>query len=56
MEFQRLRKSGVRIGTMDLRIASIVIANNATLLSANLRDFLRIPSLRVENWLDEPNT
>ena len=49
--FAQLRRQKVRIGTMDLRIASIVIANNATLLSRNLKDFSRVPGLRVENWL-----
>ena len=37
---------------MDLRIASIAIANDATLLSRNLKDFSRVPGLRVENWLE----
>ena len=36
---------------MDLRIASIVPANSATLLSRNLRDFERVPDLQVEDWL-----
>ena len=36
---------------MDLRIACIVLAHNATLLTANLRDFRKIPDLRVEDWL-----
>ena len=49
--FERLRKSKVRIGTMDLKIASITLANDATLLSRNLRDFQRVPGLRVEDWL-----
>ncbi|MBI4607252.1 MAG: type II toxin-antitoxin system VapC family toxin [Planctomycetes bacterium] len=41
----------VRVGTMDLKIASIVLANQATLLSRNLQDFRRVPGLRVEDWL-----
>jgi tRNA(fMet)-specific endonuclease VapC len=41
-----------RIGTMDLRIAAIMLANDATLLSRNLRDFRRLPGLKVENWLN----
>ena len=49
--FKRLERDKVRVGTMDLRIASIVMANNATLLSRNLRDFQRVPGLRVEDWL-----
>lgn len=39
------------IGTMDLRIAAIAIANEATLLSRNLKDFARVPDLKVEDWL-----
>lgn len=51
-EFVRLRKEKVRIGTQDLKIASIALVHNALLLSANLRDFRRVPGLRVENWLE----
>lgn len=50
-QFKRLRQQRIRIGTMDLKIAAIALANNATLLSANLQDFRRVPDLRVENWL-----
>lgn len=49
--FEKLRKQRLKIGTMDLRIASIVIANGATLLSRNLKDFTRVPELKVEDWL-----
>jgi tRNA(fMet)-specific endonuclease VapC len=49
--FEALRKQPVRIGTMDLKIASIALAADALLLSANLRDFERVPGLRVGNWL-----
>ncbi len=48
---QDLRGQRVRIGTMDLKIASIVLAHDATLLSRNLRDFRQVPGLRVEDWL-----
>ena len=51
-EFSRLRGSSVRIGTMDLKIASIALVHGALLLSANLDDFRKVPGLRVENWLD----
>jgi tRNA(fMet)-specific endonuclease VapC len=50
-EFKRLRQQRIRIGTMDLKIASTALANGALLLSANLRDFEQVPNLRVENWL-----
>ena len=48
--FERLRRTGVRLGTMDLKIAATVIANDATLLSRNLADFRKVPDLRVEDW------
>jgi predicted nucleic acid-binding protein len=35
-----------------LKIAPIALANDATLLSANLRDYERVPGLKVENWLE----
>jgi tRNA(fMet)-specific endonuclease VapC len=50
-EFVRLRKERVRIGTQDLKIASIALVNDALLLSSNLRDFGQVPGLRVEDWL-----
>jgi tRNA(fMet)-specific endonuclease VapC len=46
-----LRQQHVRIGSMDLKIAAIALEQDAVLLSANLRDFERVPRLRVENWL-----
>ena len=50
-EFQSLRAQKVRIGSMDLKIAAIVLVHDATLLSDNLRDFEQVPGLRVEDWL-----
>ncbi len=48
--FQRLWLARLRIGTMDLKIAAIALANEAILLSRNLRDFQKVPGLRVEDW------
>jgi tRNA(fMet)-specific endonuclease VapC len=50
VEYERLRISRVRVGTLDLRIAAIVLANGATLLSRNLVDFRQVPSLDVQDW------
>jgi tRNA(fMet)-specific endonuclease VapC len=50
LELQRLRRSRIRIGTMDLKIAAITIVQNATLLSRNLVDFRKVPGLGVEDW------
>jgi tRNA(fMet)-specific endonuclease VapC len=49
---QSLRRERVRIGSQDLKIAAIALADDALLLSANLADFRKVPGLRVENWLD----
>jgi len=49
-EFQRLRQARIRVGTMDLKIAAVVLAHDATLLSRNLRDFHKVPGLSVEDW------
>ncbi len=48
--FQRLWMARVRIGTMDLKIASIALANDAVLLTRNLSDFGKVPDLRIEDW------
>ena len=50
VEFERLRQEQVRIGTKDLRIAAICLANSATLLSRNLKHFQQVPGLKVEDW------
>ena len=49
-EFERLQKLRLHIGTMDLKIAAIALAHNATLLSRNLKDFRKVPGLQVEDW------
>ncbi len=49
-EFEQLRRSKVRIGTMDMKIAAISISHDALLLSRNLTDFRKVPGLRVEDW------
>jgi tRNA(fMet)-specific endonuclease VapC len=49
VQFQRLRKSKIRIGTMDLKIAAIALARDAMVWTRNLRDFNKVPGLRVED-------
>ncbi len=50
VKYQELVKAKLRIGTMDLKIAAIALAHDATLLSRNLADFRKVPGLRVEDW------
>ena len=49
-EYQQLRHAHLRIGTMDLKIAAIVLAHQAILLSRNAADFGQVPGLAVEDW------
>lgn len=51
-QFETLRRQRVRIGSMDLKIASIALIHDAVLVTANLRDFSQVPGLRCENWLE----
>src|ERR1700730_3187806 len=48
-QFDSLRSTKIRLGTMDLKIAAIALVNNALLLSANRRDFEQVPGLRIDN-------
>ena len=53
-EFDRLRENRKlkKIGRADLLIASIALAQRATLVSRNLRHFRLVPGLTIENWAD----
>lgn len=49
----KLKKSGQLIADMDLLIASIAIAGNYVLISNNIKHFVRIPKLKIENWNED---
>jgi len=42
------------IGTQDLRIAAIVLANNAILVTRNHQHFSQVPDLVQEDWTIQP--
>ncbi|MBU6373695.1 MAG: type II toxin-antitoxin system VapC family toxin [Alphaproteobacteria bacterium] len=46
-----LERLGRPIGGNDLLIAAQAFANNATLVTANAREFARVEGLALENWL-----
>lgn len=50
VEFERLQRLRLRVGTMDLKIAAIALAHRATVLTRNLKDFGQVPGLQVEDW------
>jgi len=47
-----LARQGTPIGPNDLFIAAHALALDLPLVTANIREFSRVPDLRVENWLD----
>jgi len=53
-EFDELRnqKRLRKIGRADLLISRIALANDATLVTRNLKHFRQVPNLKVENWVD----
>lgn len=46
-----LTRQGTPIGPNDLLIAAQALANGLTLVTANLREFSRVPGLSVIDWL-----
>lgn len=49
-----LEQSGTPIGPNDLLIAAHALSSESMLVSANVREFSRVPGLQVVNWLAEP--
>lgn len=47
VEYQRLRKLKLKLGTMDLKIAAIALSCQATVWTRNLVHFRQVPGLTV---------
>jgi len=45
-----LARLGTPIGPYDLQIAAVAIVNGLTLVSHNMREFLRVPGLQLVDW------
>ena len=45
-----LASTGKMIGPHDLWIAAACIAHGLTLVTANVREFQRVPGLAIESW------
>ena len=48
-----LENKGVPIGPFDTQIAAQGLARNLTVVTNNIREFSRIPGLKVEDWTKE---
>ncbi len=46
-----LERKGTPIGPLDQQIATHALALQVTLVSNNLREFKRVPGLKVESWV-----
>ena len=46
-----LERAGTPLSEPDLRIASIALTHDLTVVTGNVRHFARVSGLRVENWL-----
>jgi len=48
--YRYLSKRGQKIEDDDIFIAAITLANDATLITDNVKHFERVPNLKVVNW------
>ncbi|MGV6988991.1 type II toxin-antitoxin system tRNA(fMet)-specific endonuclease VapC [Testudinibacter sp. P80/BLE/0925] len=46
-----LEKTGRVVGSLDMLIAAHALAQNSILVTNNTKEFMRIPRLRLENWI-----
>ena len=51
-QFQQLKQAGTPIGNHDLWIACHALAEQAVLVTHNVREFARIKGLVVEDWVE----
>jgi len=47
-----LSQAGAMIGAHDLWLAATCVAHGLTMVTANLREFARVPGLQLEVWSD----
>jgi tRNA(fMet)-specific endonuclease VapC len=47
----QLEKKGLPIGPLDLMIAAHALSLDAIIVTNNLKEFSRIPTLKIENWV-----
>jgi len=46
-----LEKNGIGCSESDLRVATVAIQHNLTLITGNIKHFKNIPGLNIENWI-----
>ena len=48
----KLEKKGTSIGSLDTLIAAHAISLKATLITNNVKEFVPVSGLKIENWVD----
>jgi len=48
----QLERQGTPIGSLDMLIAGHALSAGCTLVTNNVREFQRVPNLRVSNWVE----
>jgi tRNA(fMet)-specific endonuclease VapC len=46
-----LEKQGTPVGSLDMLIAAHALSIACTLITNNVKEFVRIPNLKIENWV-----
>lgn len=46
-----LQKKGTPIGSLDMLIAAHALSIDSTLVTNNEKEFIRVPQLKIENWV-----
>ena len=52
-EKARLKQKGTIISDLDLFIGATALANNMTMVTRNVSEFVRLENIKIENWIDE---
>jgi tRNA(fMet)-specific endonuclease VapC len=47
-----LEKQGLSIGPMDSLIAAHALSIDGTLVTHNIKEFMRVPKLKLDNWFE----
>lgn len=46
-----LEKSGAPIGSLDMLIAAHALSTSCILITNNVKEFERVPNLKIDNWV-----
>lgn len=47
----QLESAGITVGVLDVMIAAQGVSNNLTVVTHNTREFIRIPGIKLDDWV-----